>query len=98
MNKPDPRPVPEAVHNQMAHQFELHIDGGLCLLQYRVVDGRMIIYHTEVPENLEGRGLAAHLTRIALAFAKTEKLRVEARCPYTAAFFQKNPEYRDLLA
>jgi hypothetical protein len=85
------------VHNQAAQQFELHAGSNIGLLQYRIRDGRMIIYHTEVPQHLERRGLAARMTHAALQFARAEKLRVEPRCPYTAAFVQKHPEYRDLL-
>ena len=57
-----------------------------------------MIYHTEVPEPIEGQGLAAQMTRAALEFARSENLKVEPRCPYTAAFMQKNPEFNDLLA
>ena len=85
------------LHNQAAQQFELRAGPDLGLLQYRIRDGRMIIYHTEVPQHLENRGLAAHMTHAALQFARLQKLRVEPRCPYTAAFFQKHPEYGDLL-
>ena len=86
------------VHNQAAQQFELRAGSDIGLLQYRISDGRMIIYHTEVPRHLERRGLAAHMTHAALQFARAQKLRVEPRCPYTAAFFRKHPEYGDLLA
>jgi len=52
----------------------------------------------EVPQPLERRGFAARMTRAALDFARSESLQVEPRCPYTAAFMQKNPEFADLLA
>ena len=85
------------IHNQAASQFELNTGTGMGLLQYRINDGRMIIYHTEIPQILERQGLAARMTHAALQFARTQKLRVEPRCPYTAAFFRKHPEYNDLL-
>jgi len=85
------------VHNIPAQRFELRIGTAICVLDYRLAGEKMIIYHTEVPESIEGRGLAARLTRAALALARAERLQVEPRCPYTAAFMQKNPEYSDLL-
>ena len=85
------------VHNLEAQQFELRVGESLCVVQYRIAPGKMIIFHTEVPPPLERRGLAARLTRAALEFARLEKLRVEPRCPYTAAFFHKHPEYAGLL-
>jgi predicted GNAT family acetyltransferase len=85
------------VHNLAAQQFELHAGESLCVLQYRITDRKMIIYHTEVPQPFQSRGLAAQMTRAALDFARSEGLHVEPRCPYTAAFFQKHPEYANLL-
>jgi len=86
------------VHNQAAQQFELRIGNVLCLLQYRRREQTMVIYHTEVPPPFEGRGLAARMTQAALDFARSENLRVEPRCPYTAAFLRKHRQYLDLLA
>jgi uncharacterized protein len=90
--------VPEVVRNSAADRFELHIDGVLCVLDYRRTSDKLIIYHTEVPPPYQGRGLAARMTRAALNFARCQNLKVEPRCPYTMAFMQKHPEYSDLLA
>jgi predicted GNAT family acetyltransferase len=37
------------------------------------------------------------MTRAALDFARSQNLKVEPRCPYTAGFMQKHSEYADLL-
>jgi predicted GNAT family acetyltransferase len=93
----DRQDIPDVIHNEAAQKFELHIGDAVCLVQYRIKDGRMIIYHSEVPPPLERNGLAARMTRAALQYARAQKLLVEPRCPYTAAFFRKHPEYADLL-
>jgi uncharacterized protein len=84
-------------HNSSAQQFELQVGDRLCLLQYRIANGKMIIFRTEVPEPIQRRGLAARMTRTALDFARTQNLKVEPRCPYTAAYFRKHQEDSDLL-
>jgi predicted GNAT family acetyltransferase len=84
-------------HNPSAQQFELHVGGMLCQLQYRVNSGKMIIYHTEVPLPIQNRGLAERMTRAALEYARAEKLKIEPRCPYTAVFLRRHREYSDLL-
>ena len=84
-------------HNVSAQQFELHVGGLLCVLQYRINNGKMIVYHTEVPPPIQNRGLAERMTRTALEYARAEKLRIEPRCPYTAAFLRRHHEYSDLL-
>jgi uncharacterized protein len=89
--------ISEVVHNEAEQRFELRVGQALCLIDYHRSPGRLVIYHTEVPPPLQRRGLAARLTHAALAFARAEKLQVEPRCPYTAAFMQKHLEYQDLL-
>lgn len=87
----------EVKHNEKAHRFESEIQGLSAVLVYKIVPGRMLIQHTEVPPSLEGRGLAAKLTRVALEYARKEKLQVVPACSYTASFMAKHPEYNDLL-
>jgi predicted GNAT family acetyltransferase len=87
----------QVIHNQSDERFELRIGDELCVLDYRRSADKMVIYHTEVPEQFQRRGLAARVTRAALAYARAEKLQVEPRCPYTAAFLEKHREYEDLL-
>jgi predicted GNAT family acetyltransferase len=87
----------DVFHNVTQQRFELRVGEVLCLIDYRRFPGKLIIYHTQVPQPFEGRGLAARMTRAALDFARSENLQVEPRCPYTAAFIQKNPEFTDLL-
>ena len=88
----------DVFHNATQQRFELRVGEALCVLDYRRFPGKLVIYHTEVPQPLERRGFAARMTRAALDFARSENLQVEPRCPYTAAFMQKNPEFADLLA
>ena len=84
-------------HNVAAQRFELRVGGVLCVADYRRYPGKLVIYHTEVPQPLQRRGFAARMTRAALEYARAENLQVEPSCPYTAAFMQKNPEFADLL-
>src|SRR5207249_1989799 len=48
-------------HNEKAHRFELYINGLRALLAYRLTPGCIVLLHTEVPQPLEGQGLAAKL-------------------------------------
>ncbi len=85
-------------HNEEAHRFELYINGLRALLTYRLSPDRMVLLHTEVPQPLEGQGLAAKLTRFALDFAREKHLRVVPLCPYTSSFLRKHKEYQDLVS
>ena len=87
----------EVKHNEAARRFEADLQGSTAVLVYKLVPGRMLIQHTEVPQELEGRGIAAKMTRVALEYARSQKLEVVPACSYTATFMAKHPEYNDLL-
>jgi predicted GNAT family acetyltransferase len=85
-------------HNEEAERFEIIVDGLHALLAYRRFPDRIVLVHTEVPQPLEGHGLAAKLSRSALDFARVNHLRVVSLCPYVSAFIRKHPEYQDLIS
>ena len=58
----------------------------------------MVIEHTEVPVELEGRGIAGRIVKTALDHARSQNLVVLPLCPYAKAYIGRHPEYRDLLA
>ena len=84
-------------NNAAAGRFEAVVDGQLAQAQYRRVGERILFTHTEVPEQLEGRGIAAQLARSGLDFARAEGLTVVPLCPFIASYIKRHPEYQDLL-
>ena len=88
----------EVTHESDAQRFVLMVDGHTCLLDYRLADGVMAITHTHVPEAVGGRGIAAALTRAALAVARENGWKVSPLCSYAQAFFMRHPQEADLLA
>lgn len=54
--------------------------------------------HTEVPEALEGRGIAGRIVRFALDDVRARGLKAVPRCPYVAGYISRHPEYQDLVA
>jgi hypothetical protein len=88
----------DVTRNESASRFEATVDGHLCIADYRLQDGVMVMPHTLVPPALEGRGIAAELVRTALAWARAEGLKVKALCSYVALYMRRHPETQDLLA
>jgi predicted GNAT family acetyltransferase len=80
------------VHRPEASRFEVALAGGLALCAYRLQPGEVSFTHTEVPQALEGRGIAAALVAAALAWARAEGLRVRPLCSYVAAYIKRHPE------
>ncbi|MBJ3786697.1 GNAT family N-acetyltransferase [Devosia sediminis] len=61
-------------------------------------DGPMVIDHTGVPPEFEGRGIAAKLVNAAISDARNEGFKITPICSYVVAQFRRHPEWADLRA
>ncbi len=82
--------------NTERHRFELDAEGHIAFSNYKRSGGLLTILHTEVPKELEGRGIGSALVRGLLAIARAQKLKVNAVCPFVKAYLDRHPEYADL--
>lgn len=89
--------MPEVQHQPEAQRFVVLTPQGLALCSYRRDGDVLVLHHTEVPAALEGRGIAGALVAAALAWARSEGLRVRPVCSYVAAYMRRHPETQDLL-
>src|ERR1700754_935182 len=92
-----PKPL-EITHDLANQVFLAVVDGQTCELEYRLEGKTMYITHTGVPSPVDGRGLAAMLTRLAVKTAETRGWNVVPACAYASPWFERNPEYAHLLA
>ena len=88
----------QVVNNQAESRYEMPVDGHVAILVYRR-DGTVLhLVHTEVPPQLEGRGLASRLVQGALDDIRAKGETIVPRCSYVTAWLQRHPAYRDLIA
>jgi uncharacterized protein len=85
----DPRQVTD---NQAASRFELRADGSLAELSYRRVGNRLVLIHTEVPVELEGRGIGGVLVAAAVDRAAREGMTLVPLCPFARGWLQRHPD------
>lgn len=87
----------EIRQNPEAGRFEIDLgDGASAFVEYRIDGQNILLTHTEVPEAYEGRGIGSHLARHVLDYARTEGYRVQALCPFIAAYVERHPEYQSI--
>ena len=89
---------PPIEHLPAKSRFQTVVEGHLCVADYRLADGVMAVTHTGVAPALQGRGIAAALTRALLDHVRSEGLKVAPMCSYTRSYMQRHPESADLLA
>jgi hypothetical protein len=86
------------VDNVEKHRLEADLgDGSVAIAEYKLVPGKIVFTHTEVPPAHEGQGIGSALIRFGLAFTRERGLKVIPICPFFAAYFKKHAEEQDLL-
>jgi uncharacterized protein len=82
-----------------ASRYELRLgDRVVGFLEYRRRDGRLVLLHTEIDEECEGRGFGSRLAAEALEDARRQGLEVTPLCPFVARYIELHPEHHDLVA
>ena len=89
---------PEITHNAASQRFEAKVGGLLCRCDYRMHGNTMMLVHTEVPPQLEGRGIASVLVRAAFDHAKQNGMDVLPVCSYVRTWVQRHPEFSAMVA
>jgi uncharacterized protein len=88
----------KVVDNPAKHRFELDVGDGVAVAYYRTDEsGRLVLTHTEVPQELSGRGLGSKLATGVFEELKAKGSRVVAKCPFMAGFAAKRPDYAAML-
>jgi uncharacterized protein len=78
--------------NQAASRFEARAGGHLAELAYRRNGNRLVLIHTEVPEELEGQGIGGRLVAAAIARAARDGMVIVPLCPFARDWLQRHPE------
>jgi hypothetical protein len=104
MTEPDaagaaPEQELQVVRNDELSRYEGRLAGQLTsVVDFRRRGEVVVVTHTGTEPQWRGRGLAGEITRLALADIRSQGLRVQPVCPYTAAYLDSHPEVADLRA
>ncbi|MCR0981478.1 GNAT family N-acetyltransferase [Roseomonas populi] len=89
----------DVTDNTARQRFELDVGvGEPAFIAYERDGGTITLVHTIVPEAASGQGAGSRLVRGALAIIRVQGLRVVPQCSFVAAYMERHPEERDLLA
>jgi predicted GNAT family acetyltransferase len=86
------------IHDEARHRFEMPIDGQVPFIEYsRVNDTLLIIAHTEVPAELEGKGIGKMLVEKVLNYIEEQGWKIIPLCPFTSAYIKRHPEWNRIV-
>lgn len=92
-------PSPTDVRHDPDHdRFVLATADGDAVVTYERRGDVLAFVHTEVPPAAEGKGVGSALVRGALDLARENGWTVQPQCPFVAAYIERHPKYRDLVA
>jgi uncharacterized protein len=80
------------VDEPAASRFKIEVDGSVGQLIYSEEGDALVLVHTEVPDEIGGRGIAGLLVRAALERAVDDDLVVVPRCPYARRWLEQHPD------
>ncbi|HSW54028.1 MAG TPA: GNAT family N-acetyltransferase [Ignavibacteriaceae bacterium] len=87
----------KVIHEKENERFVIYTEGNEVYVEYKMRNNKVDLNHTFTHSALRGKGLAAHVVRAALEFAKENNLKVIPTCSYVRAFLAKNDKYKELL-
>ena len=83
--------------NKARKRFETTRDGHTAFIDYVIHGETYELTHTEVPEEIQDKGIGTQLVKRVLEIIKEKRQPVKPTCPFIAAFIEENPEYQSLV-
>ena len=79
-------------------QFELSVEGFTARVEYMIMSNKIFLTHTEVPSELEGKGVGSKIVKLAFEEIEKRGLKLIPLCPFVAKYLTKHPEWKKILA
>ena len=87
----------DVVENPGQNRFELALDGGTALVAYRRDGERLVLVHTEVPEQFAGQGVGSKLAKGVFELIRASGRKAVVRCEFLKGWIAKHHEYDDVI-
>jgi uncharacterized protein len=70
----------------------------LAFVDYELRDRIVLLMHTEVRPDLEGRGIGTRTAELVIDHLRRNGLRAIVGCPFLTAWLRRHPDQQDILA
>ncbi len=87
------------VLNEEKKRFELEVESNTAFIEYILTNENiMFLTHTEVPIELEGKGVGSAIVSQTLDYIKEKGYTLAPLCPFVAAYIKRHPDWKTILA
>lgn len=81
------------------NRFELEVENTIAFIAFDKIEPNILdMVHTEVPEELSGKGIGSKLVSGALQYCKENELKVIPSCPFIKSYIEKHTEWQELVS
>lgn len=87
----------EIKDNAFARQFEISTPTGLVTIEYSFQEKKIFLTKVNTPESFDDQEFFYNMLKSIMEISIERKLKVVPIHPKIAAFFKKNPIYKELL-
>ncbi len=93
----EPISVMEIKDNAFARQFEISTPTGLVTIEYSFQEKKIFLTKVNTPDSFDDQEFFYNMLKSIMEISIERKLKVVPIHPKIAAFFKKNPIYKELL-
>ncbi len=83
--------------NAAERRFEMKVDNYTAVIIFEENADVIKLLHTEVPKQLEGKGVATAIIEKALDYIEKNNLRLIPLCPFVVAYIKRHPEWTRIM-
>lgn len=81
-----------------SNRLELIVGNYTALIEYKLLHNNLLLLHTEVPEELEGKGVGSAIVLKTLQYAKEKHYRIVPLCPFVQAYLKRHSEWNEIVS
>lgn len=85
------------VKDEAKHRFEIEVEDQQAFIDYKEHHNKIFLLHTEVAEELAGRGVATAIIEKTLHYIEDKGYKLIALCPMVVAHIRRHPEWKRIL-
>ena len=86
------------VNNEAKHNFEIVVEGHRAFIDYQKRGEVFLLVHTEVPQEIEGKGVAGALVEKTFKYLEENHFKMMPFCAYIQSYLKRYPDWDRLIA
>lgn len=88
----------DLINNEGDNRFQFEIDGAIAFINYLKRGDVYYLIHTEVPESMQGMGIAGALVEKTFRYLEDRAFKIMPYCPYIQSYLKRHPEWEKLVS